>query len=166
VADQTQHGPPPSSLRLPSPSWRLRVLSVAVITLCAVTLGAFIRIAWQYPAPSIPALLGALAGTWVSFRARDAHALHWLLFRDSHAFFGRLYRYSIGAGASGYGLLAALGVGVPDASVAVTWRLFGGLAIGALAGAGAALFGITLYCLALMVLIQSPITISTRHPVA
>ena len=120
--------PRPKGLR------RLRVAAafalVATIGFLAMLLGA----AWKLPAAAGPALIGAAIGAVRIFRARDKGAVHWSQAFDYDRATKRVLLLSVGFGAVGYMILAAFGVGVPDPTVSLPWRAFGGFSVGAVAG--------------------------------
>ena len=93
---------------------------------------------YQYPAAAAPAGFGALIGAlrFARYHRDDPPltdpGLEW------RQLFGACIWPGILVGAVGYAVLAAFGVGVPDSSVVLGWRVFGGVVFGALAGVAAA----------------------------
>jgi hypothetical protein len=127
---------------------RLRRLTLAGQAIILAILIALLYPVVRFPAATLPAVLMALVGL---YRNRSMAALPspkgWLD-RDPPApdklddrfesLFGRILAWSLPGGALGYAALAAVGIGVPAPEVAVGWRVFGGLVVGAMAGVAAA----------------------------
>jgi hypothetical protein len=89
---------------------------------------------WKYPAASAPALLGALLGALRFVRTEPTEVPQ----HDRRAYSRRMYDMcivpAIVAGALGYPSLTAFGVGIPESSSSLGWRLLRGAAFGGLAG--------------------------------
>jgi hypothetical protein len=111
---------------------RLRILLWLDLALLLGALAWVGSVGFHYPAAAGPAGLGALIGALRFARThRDDSPLTMF---PSHQLYGACIRSGIVFGVVGYAAFAASGVGVPDASAALEWRLFGGAVFGALAG--------------------------------
>jgi hypothetical protein len=127
---------------------RVRRLTLALRALLLVVLIALFYLGFRFPAASLPALLVALIAFYRNrsmaappslkdWLDTDPPSMEELAGRDE-SLFGRILAWSLPGGAIGYAGLAAAGIGVPAPEVAVGWRLFGGLVVGAMAGVAAA----------------------------
>ena len=144
--------------RSPSPT-ALNVFRVAMVLTTAALLCYLLVGAWTLPAASVPAMLGATVAVILVLRRRDRNAVHWALSFDQHRAYRTIFFAAAGSGALGYALLAALGIGVPDPTVSLAWRAFGGLAVGAVAGILAGLGVTACHAVALVTML------SLRRPI-
>ena len=91
--------------------------------------------AFRFPAPAIPALIAAGIAQFHSgiplLRSLEDHLTLFLTAGDNSR---KTIFWGIAGGAIGYGVLAALGIGVPAPEADLGWRIFGGLVFGAAAG--------------------------------
>jgi hypothetical protein len=107
------------------------MLSLLCVVVWIGTVGA------AYPYPSILAALGASVGL-VRFIRRHRSLLvasRAPTFADE--LFAACLLWGLPFGGLAYAVLAGLGIGVPDPTVALGWRVFGGLVLGMVAGLAA-----------------------------
>ena len=92
-------------------------------------------IAFRIPGPAIPALIAAGIAQFHSgiprLRSLEDHLTLFLTARDNSR---KTIFWGFAGGAIGYGVVAALGIGVPAPEADLGWRIIGGLVFGAAAG--------------------------------
>ena len=113
---------------------RLLLMMVPFILL-VVVFGAYLAL--RFPVPSVPALIAAILAHWNAVRLEPTPSVENDPSRHARAVMARTFAWSLPTGAICYGILAALGIGVPAPDASLPWRIFGGVVLGSVAGLGA-----------------------------
>ena len=134
--------PTPEELRrlLRRLQWDLRVGALLVVALLVAMLIWLVPIGVQHPAASSGGVIWALAG-YISGRRRGLRVVEGLAETGkAPRLMGRALIWGAAGGALSYGLLASMGVDVPQPPAPLEWRLLGGLVFGSLSGLAAGYF--------------------------